>query len=223
LGKKVGVERPEYTIVGVARDAKYSHVREATPRLWHIPYEQYPAAKYLDLYVRTTGDPESMTNAIRTAIASVDKGVALFNVRSQEAQIEELIRTERALATLATFFGAIAASLAGLGLYGVLAFLVAQRRREIGVRMALGAGPRDILKMILARGMKLTLSGALIGLPAALALTRWVASLLFGVGATDPPTFAVVALLLTFVALLACYIPARRAAKVDPLVALRDE
>jgi predicted permease len=247
LGKQIGVERPEYTIVGVARDAKYSHVREATPRLWYIPYEQYPFTKYLDLYVRTTGGPESMTNAqieqlaaergdvrmtvapesmtnaLRAAIASVDKGVALFDVRSQEAQIEELIRTERTLATLATFFGVIAAALAGLGLYGVLAFLVAQRRREIGVRMALGAEPREILKMILVRGMKLTLSGALIGLLAALALMRWIASLLFGAGATDLPTFAVVALLLTCMALLACYIPARRAAKVDPMVALRDE
>jgi len=223
LGKKIGVARPEYTIVGVARDAKHAHIRETTPRFWYVPYEQQPNVKYLDLCVRTTGDPESMTPAIETAIASVDKSVALFNVRSQQAQIEELLLAERMLATLASFFGVTAAALAALGLYGVLAFLVTQRRREIGIRMALGAQASDILKMILGRGLKLTLSGILAGLLTALAVTRWLASLLFGVGATDPLTFALVALLLTVVALLACYIPARRATKVDPLIALRHE
>jgi predicted permease len=223
LGKKIGIARPEYTIVGVARDAKYADVRETPQKFWYVPYEQHPGTKYLDLNVRTTTDPEHMTQAIRAAIGSVDKAVALFNVRSQQAQIEDLFVAERMLATLGTFFGATAAALAALGLYGVLAFLVAQRRREIGIRMALGAERRDILKMILGRGLKLTLSGLLVGLLAALAVTRWIASLLFGVNATDPLTFTLVALLLTGVALLACYLPARRAAKVDPLIALRHE
>jgi putative ABC transport system permease protein len=223
LGKKIGITRPEYTVVGVARDAKYAHVRETTPRLWYVPYEQQAGVKYLDLYVRTAGDQESMTDTIRAAIASVDKGVALFEFRSQQAQIEELLLPERMLATLATFFGATAAALAALGLYGVLAFLVTERRREIAIRMAVGAERRDILKMILGQGAKLTLSGILVGLLAALAVTRLIASLLFGVGATDLLTFVLVALLLTGVALLACYIPARRATKVDPLVALRHE
>src|SRR6185436_9241994 len=124
-------------------------VRETPPKLWYVPYEQYPFTKYLDLCVRTTGDPESMTQTIRAAIGSVDKAVALFNVRSQQAQIEELFVVERLLATLASFFGVTAAALAALGLYGVLAFLVTQRRREIGIRLALGAERRDILKMIL--------------------------------------------------------------------------
>ncbi|MGH9939146.1 MAG: FtsX-like permease family protein, partial [Blastocatellia bacterium] len=211
----------EYTIVGVARNIKYAHVRETPQKFWYVPYEQQPGAKYLDLYVRGAGNPESMTQAIRAAIGSVDKGVALFNVRSQQAQIEELFVVERLLATLGAFFGATAAVLAALGLYGVLAFLVTQRRREIGIRMALGAERGDILKMILGRGMKLTLGGLLIGLLAALGMTRWIASLLFGVGATDPLTFALAPLLLAGVVLLACYLPARRATKVDPLVALR--
>jgi predicted permease len=223
LGKKIGVTRAEYTIVGVARDAKYAHVRETPQRVWYVPYEQQPGAKYLDLYVRTTGDVESMTQAIRAAIGEVDKGVALFDVRSQEAQIEGLFIAERLLATLATFFGATAAALAALGLYGVLGMMVAQRRREIGIRMALGAAHRDILKMILSRGMKLTLGGLLIGLLMALVMTRWIASLLFDVSPADPLTFMLVALLLAGVALIACYLPARRATKIDPLAAIRSE
>jgi ABC-type antimicrobial peptide transport system permease subunit len=164
-----------------------------------------------------------MTQAVRAAIGSVDKGVALFDVRSQEAQIERLFIAERLLATLATFFGATAAALAALGLYGVLGFMVAQRRREIGIRMALGADRGDILKMILGRGTKLTLGGLLIGLLMALVMTRWIASLLFGVSTADPLTFMLAALLLAGVASFACYLPARRATKVDPLAAMRPE
>jgi predicted permease len=223
LGRKIGIARPEYTIVGVAKDGKYGHVREATQRFWYVPYEQHPNTKYLDLTVRTTKDPESMTGAIQAAVASVDKSVALFNVRSQQAQIEELFVAERLLARLATFFGATAALLAALGLYAVLAFFVTEQRKEIGIRLALGAQPLKILKMILGRGMTITLSGVLIGLLAALAVTRWMASLLFEVRAADPLTFILVAALLVGVAFLACYLPARRAAKVDPMIALRYE
>jgi putative ABC transport system permease protein len=153
----------------------------------------------------------------------VDKDVALFDVRSQQEQIEGLFIAERVLATLATFFGATAAALAALGLYGVLGVMVAQRRREIGIRMALGAARSDILKMILSRGMKLMLGGLLIGLLMALVMTRWIASLLFGVSPADPLTFLLVALLLAGVALFACYLPARRATKVDPIAAMRPE
>jgi predicted permease len=223
LGRKIGIARPEYTIVGVAKDGKYAHLREATQRFWYVPYEQHPNAKYLDLYVRTTKDPESMAPGIQAAIASVDKSVALFNMRSQQAQIEELLVAERLLARLATFFGATAAGLAALGLYAVLAFLVTEQRKELGIRLALGAQPLEILKMILGRGMKITLSGVLIGLLAALAVTRLMAGLLFEVRAADPLTFILVAGLLTGVAFLACYLPARRAARVDPMIALRHE
>jgi predicted permease len=223
IGRKIGLARAEYSIVGVARDSRYAHLREATTPFWYVPYEQHPNAKYLDLYVRTGTDPESMTQAIRGAIASVDKGVALFNVRSQRAQIEELFVVERMLATLATLFGITAALLAALGLYGVLAFSVAQQRREIAIRLALGAQRFEILKMILGRGMALTLSGIGLGVLAALLLTRLLTSLLFEVRANDPLTFVLVAGLLLIVALLACYIPARRATRVNPLEALRHE
>jgi predicted permease len=223
LGKKIGIARPEFTIVGVARDGKYSHVREATPRFWYVPVEQQPNIKYLDLVVRTSVDPESMIKAVGSAIASVDKSVALFNVRSQQAQIDELLRVERMMGTLATVFGAMAAALAALGLYGVLSFMAAQRRHEIGIRLALGAEHTDILRMILGRGVQLTIVGVVIGLLVAIALTRLIASMLFGVGASDPLTLVLVSSLLIVISLLACYLPARRATKVDPLEALRYE
>jgi predicted permease len=223
IGRKIGMAGTEYSIVGIATDSKYAHIRETTQRFWYAPYEQHPNAKYLDLYVRTNTDPESMTPAIRAAIASVDKSVALFNVRSQQAQIEELFVAEKMLATLATFFGITAALLAALGLYGVLAFSVAQQRKEIAIRIALGAQPIEILKMILGRGLTLTLSGIVLGVLAAFMLTRLLTSLLFEVHATDPLTFLLAAALLAGVALLACYIPARRATKVNPLQALRHE
>jgi predicted permease len=223
IGKKIGLAGAQYSIVGVARDSKYAHLRETPTRFWYVPYEQHPNAKYLDLYVRTGIDPESLRQAIQEAIASVDKGVALFNVRSQRAQIEELFVVERMLATLASFFGLTATLLAALGLYGVLAFSVAQQRREIAIRMALGAQGPEILKMILGRGLTLTFGGIGLGVFAALLLTRLLSSLLFEVRPNDPLTFVLVAGLLLAVALLACYLPARRATRVNPLEALRHE
>jgi predicted permease len=223
IGKKIGVARAEYSIIGVARDSKYAHLRETTPRFWYVPYEQHASAKYLDLCVRTRTDPESLTPAIREAIASVDKSVALFNVRSQQAQMEELFAVEKMLAGLSSFFAVTAAALAALGLYGVLAFSVAQQRKEIAIRMALGARLAEILRLILWPGVLLTLGGIAAGVLAALWLNRLLSSLLFGVGPVDPLTFALGAGLLLGVALLACYIPARTATRVDPLEALRHE
>jgi predicted permease len=223
IGRKIGAARPDYTIVGVARDVRQAHIREAAAPTWYVAYEQFPAAKYLDLCVRTSGDPQAMLPTIQAAIAGVDRSVALFEVRTQQAQLEQLLGTERTLATLATFFGVIAAALAAVGLYGLLAFFVTQQRREIGIRMALGARPAVVLQAVLQRGLRLTLMGVAIGVPVALVATRWIASLLFGVSATDPLTFAVVAVLLGGVALVACWLPARRAAKVDPMIALRAE
>jgi len=138
-------------------------------------------------------------------------------------QVERSIVQQKLIARLSSLFGLLALLLAAVGLYGVISYSVTQRTREIGVRMALGAERRDVLRLVLGQGAKLAFIGALIGVVAAWALTRWIESLLFNVSATDPVTFVAIALALMAVALLACYIPARRAAKVDPMVALRCE
>ena len=190
LGARIGVSRPEFTIVGIARDAKYAHVREPVAPVWYVPYEQQPNVKYLNLLVRTTGDPDSLTAAVRAAIAAVDPQVALFEVRSIETQVDDLLAGERMLAVLATAFGSIAAALAALGVYGVLAFIVTTRRREIGIRMALGARPAAILRETIAAAWSPLAAGLLIGTAAAAILTRYAATLLYGLTPLDPVSFA---------------------------------
>jgi predicted permease len=172
IGRKIGQVRPEYTIVGVARDVRHGHVREPARPQWYLPYEQFSATKYLDLCVRTDGDPEAMRATIHAAIAGVDRGVASFDVRTQSAQLEQLLVTERMLATLASLFGATVVVLTAVGLYGLLAFIVAQQRREIGIRMALGARPVTVLRNVLVRGMRLTLVGIVAGMIAAFFATQ---------------------------------------------------
>ena len=153
----------------------------------------------------------------------LDANLPVFDLKTMDALIGESLFGERLMAFLSICFGALAALLAALGLYGVLAYWVAQRTREIGIRVALGADPGNIRALVLGQGIRLTLAGVAAGVAGALALMRLMKSLLFGVGAADPITFVVVALLLTLIALLACYIPARRATKVDPMIALRCE
>jgi predicted permease len=223
LGRKIGQKTPEYTIVGVAKDVRQAHLREPEAPRWYVPYGQFPAAKYLDLCVRTSGDPEAVQRMIQRAIADVDPGVALFEFRTQEAQLAQLFATERTLATLASFFGVIVALLAVVGLYGLLAYFVTQQRREFGIRLALGAQPGMVLRTVLQHGLRLTLIGVAIGVPLALVLMRLTSHLLFGVSAADPVTIGIVALLVTGGAAAACWLPARRAAKVDPMVVLRAE
>ena len=223
LGRKIGVSQPDHTIVGVARDAKYAHVREAgAARVWYVPYEQQARVKYLDLYVRTAGDPEQLAPAVRAAIASVDKGVALFNVRTQEAQIEELLLAERMLAALASALGATAAALVGLGLFGVLVFLANERRREIGIRVALGARPAAVMRLVAGEVALWVAFGLLVGVPAAAVLGRHTEAILFGVKPIDPASLLGAALIMGSVAVLATVVPACRAARSDPLAALRD-
>jgi predicted permease len=222
LGRRIGVAGTDHTIVGVARDAKYAHVRESTPRFWYVPYEQQPNVKYLDLYVRTAGDPERLGDAVRAAIASVDREVALFNVRTQQAQVEEVLRPERMLAALAAAFGIASAGLAGLGLYGVLAFAVRQRRREIGIRLALGARRAGVVGLIVREAALFVGLGLLAGVPAAAALGRSAQGLLFGVTPLDLASLAGAALAMAGVSACAAAAPACRAVRADPMAALRE-
>jgi ABC-type antimicrobial peptide transport system permease subunit len=173
--------------------------------------------------LRTAGNPALLIRAVRNAANQVDSRLPLFDVRTQSQEIDELLLQERLVARLASFFGFLAILLACVGLYGLLSYEVTRRTREVGIRMALGAQQPDVLRLIAKQGVVLAVTGIAIGVVAALGLTRFVASMLYGVKPTDPLTFALVSLLLLGVALLACFLPARRATKVDPMVALRYE
>jgi predicted permease len=173
--------------------------------------------------VRSEGSSSAILDSIRHLNAQMSSQQVLFGAQTMDALVSDSVASRRFSMILLVVFAVLALVLAAVGIYGVTSYVVGQRTNEIGIRMALGAPQRDILLLILARGGKLAALGVAIGLAAALGLTRLMASLLYGVGAADPPTFAAVAVLLTMVALAACYIPARRAAKVDPIVALRYE
>ena len=172
---------------------------------------------------RTEVEPLCLASTVRAQVAALNKDQAVYNVRTMEQSVAQSVARRRFSMLLLTVFAVTALALASLGIYGLLSYAVAQRSREIGVRIALGAKSSDVLKLVIGQGMKLAFIGVAIGLVASLALTRTVKTLLFGVSATDPLTFAAIALLLTLVALLACFVPARRATKVDPLAALRAE
>lgn len=231
VGKRVKLANPNWgtpwvTIVGVVSDVRQMGVDAPIKAEMYLPYKQPGMFVWFaprDLAIRTTGDPKSLVAAVSNAIHEVDPDQPISVISTMvELLGEETEQRQIGMILLATFAG-VALLLAALGIYGVLAYSIAQRTREIGVRVALGANTRDVLKMVLKQGMWLAAIGTGIGLMASLALTRLIDSLLFGVSATDLPTLFGVAILLTFVALLACYIPARRATKVDPMVALRYE
>ncbi len=227
IGKRFGfnADKPtEIEIVGVVRDAKYGNLRDESPPTVYVPWlQELSRVGAVTFEVRTAGDPVAFVTAIRQAVREVDSNLPLAGVRTQVEVANESLRIERLFARLLSLFGLLALMLAAIGLYGVMAYAVTQRTKEIGIRMALGAQRHDVLKLVLSQGMILTLIGVVLGAGGAIGLTRLMKSLLFGVSATDPATFIVIALLLTAVALLASYVPARRATKVDPLVALRYE
>jgi predicted permease len=212
-------------IVGVVRDARYGDLKqEIRPTVYH-PYVQPPRAipAQMSFTVRTTGDPAVMAPAIRRAAQAVEPRLPLFGVTTQEAQIAELLSPSRLFAGLSSFFGLLALILVAIGLYGVMSYTVARRTHEIGVRMALGAERGDALWLVMRETIRLTLAGVAIGVPAAIGATRWIESQLFGLAPHDPLTIMLVTLLLIGVMSLAGYLPARRAAQVDPLIALRCE
>jgi predicted permease len=230
LGKRFGISRTkpgDIEIVGVAKDAKYTSQRDEIPPTAYLPWlQQLDAVGSVTFEVRTTGDPVAGVAAVRGAVREVDANLPLKDIKTQVEQADETLAMERLFAKLLSLFGLLALLLAAVGLYGVLAWSVSQRTHEIGIRMALGASRADVLKMILRQGLTLTFVGVAVGLAGAYALTKYLASLtdmLYGVKPTDPLTFAVIAASLTLVALVACFVPARRATKVDPMIALRYE
>jgi predicted permease len=217
-------------IIGLAQDAKYARQRDEIPPTIYATWRQeLRSMSGVTFEVRTAGDPTASVAAVRQAVADVDSNLPLNNVKTQVEQADETLRMERLFAKLLTLFGLLAQQLAAIGLFGVMAYAVSQRTREIGIRMALGANRGNVMKMILRQGMTLALVGVVLGLAVAYALTKYLESkmdlksMLFGVTVSDPLTYSVIAVGLTLVAFVACYIPARRATKVDPMVALRYE
>ena len=227
IGKRIAFNRPDDTkvwieIVGVVGAVKHKALDADYRGQIYLPHAQSPRGG-MYLVVRTLGEPSSMTAMVRSAIQAVDKDQPVYRVMTMEALVTESVAQKRFSMLLLALFAVVAVMLAIVGLYGVMSYGVSQRTHEIGVRMALGAQSRDVLKMVVGQGLALALIGVGVGLVAAFLLTRLMSSLLFGVSATDPYMFASIPLILAAVALLACYIPARRATKVDPMIALRYE
>ncbi len=230
IGKRFAVDEDgipashALTIVGVVGDVKHRGLENDVWPEFYMPhaqvdYNSYSIPSYL--IVRTAGDPMSLAAAVRQAIHSVDPDQPAAEIRTVESLLDGMAAQQRLRMTLLASYAGVALLLAAVGIYGALAYFVTQRSSEIGVRMALGAQAGDVLRLVLRRGMGLALAGVGIGLITSFAMTRLMKALLFGVSATDPMTFGLTAMTLALVALLACYIPARRATKIDPLVALR--
>ncbi|HLJ49647.1 MAG TPA: ABC transporter permease [Bryobacteraceae bacterium] len=210
-------------IVGVVANTKYENLREETPEQLYMPSAQLDSAQGGAVYVRTALNPTQVFNMLRASVSEVDANVPMFDMRTIDRQVETSLFTERLLATLSTVFGALATLLAALGLYGVMAFMVSRRTREIGIRMALGASRGSVVWMVLRETLTLAGAGVAIGLIAAYAVTRVIQAQLFGVQSTDLLTMAAASLGIAAVTLLAGYIPARRATVIDPMNALRWE
>src|SRR5207253_4076748 len=209
-------------VVGVIRDAKQYSAEKEPPITVYYPFEQY-VARNMYLLVRTSSDPSSMTGAITKEIQALDPELPVFDVNTMEQRLYDSLARRRFSMLLLGIFAAVAMLLATIGIYGVMTYWVNQRTHEIGIRMALGAQPGNILKLVIRQALMMVSLGIAIGLACAFLLTLIMASLLLGISATDRWTFAIIALLLGGVALVASLIPARRAAKVDPMIALRYE
>src|SRR5262245_50659585 len=209
-------------IVGIVGHVKHSGLEGESRVQYYIPHSQVQNS-FMGLVVRTNVDPASLTGAVRGAISGLDKDLPVFRVKTMDQFVIDSTAQRRFAMTLVGIFATVAMALAAVGLYGVLSYSIMQRSHEIGIRMALGAQVRDVLRMVVGQGMLLALAGVVLGSVAAFLLTRLMANLLFNVTPTDPLTFTTISLLLSLVALLACFVPARRATKVDPIEALRYE
>jgi putative ABC transport system permease protein len=220
-GNKV---KPDITVVGIVREINQDHVKSVTPNPYvYLPYSQRDSLYGMSFYVNTERDPLLLASSMQTVVRDADPNLPVYNLKTMDRVVEEDLFSARMVAVLSGAFAGLAALLAALGIYGVLAFLVVQRTREIGIRMAVGAESSDIRKLIVREVGSMLIAGVLVGLPLAYVLARLSESLLFGVNANNPLIYAVGLVLIAVVAAMACYVPARRATRVDPLVALRHE
>jgi predicted permease len=216
---EVSSEKPQWQVIGVVRDAKYDSLRKkVAPTVYTLDKDSGAAFE-----LRTKGDPRPLIPLIREAVRQVDPNFLISGIKTQAEQIDQALYQERLVAALSSLFGVLAVVLASIGLYGLVAYGVVRRTHEIGVRMALGAQQREILRLMAKQGLGLTLAGVVIGVGVAAAITRYLETFLYGVRPIDPWTFGTMAILLSAVAALACYVPAHRAACVDPMVALKYE
>lgn len=227
LGQRIRVGQADdrvtwYTIIGIVGAVQHDALNRLSRAVVYVPSRQRPSG-WQTLVVRSPLPPEAVFTAVKSVVKEMDAKLALTHVAPLNDVVAQSIWQPRLFAIGFAVFAAIALLLAGVGIYGMLSYAVSARTNEIGIRLALGAQRYNVLKLVIGQGMALAVSGILIGLAASWALTSWLESLLFEVGATDPLTFVSVSCLLTLVALLACYLPARRATKVDPLSALRHE
>jgi predicted permease len=213
---------PWQTVVGIVGRVKQYTLDSDSRIALYLPHTQYPA-RAMNVVLRSRADPASLASAVKQQIHELDSDLPLYNVRTMKQRLDESLARRRFSMLLLTLFACVALALAAIGTYGVMAYLVTQGTREIGIRIALGATHRAIVRLIVWKGLALALCGVAIGLAGAFALSRLMRSLLFGVTPSDPFTFVVISLLLTLIALLASYIPAHRAARIDPIVSLRDE
>jgi putative ABC transport system permease protein len=227
IGKQVGLPIRSFnmTVVGIVANVKHLSLREEPGPEIYVPFTQKPWPSMLTMHVavRTQADPASMTGAIRAAIRAVDPGLPIAGVATLETIVDEAVAQPRFSMLLVGGFGALALLLACVGLYGAVAYSVTSRSQEIGIRLALGAPRRRVFALVLGQGVRITSLGIVIGVALALLLLKAMAGFLYGVEATDPATFVALSMLLLGVALLACYVPARRATRVDPLTAMRAE
>jgi putative ABC transport system permease protein len=227
VGKRIRFGPPEsnepwHSIIGVVGSVRHQRLDRDTRQTIYIPVQQLPI-RGMALAVRTSGDPESLAGAVRKEVLALDKDQPVTSVLTMNEIVSRSVWQPRFYTMLFGIFAGLALILAAVGIYGVMSYAITQRTHEIGIRMALGAGRLNVLKLTLLQGMRLALVGVVVGLAAAYGLTRLLSGMLFGVEPTDPLTFVGIAVLLTGVALVACYIPGRRATKVDPLIALRYE
>jgi putative ABC transport system permease protein len=222
LGRQISTPGPA-TVVGIVGDLKYSQLDADPPAEVYMPYQQLPFPGGASVAVRTAGDASGMAPAIRKLISGIDPTQPVYNVKTLEQALSDGIAPRRFNLFLLETFAAVALLLAIVGIYGVIAYAVAERTREIGVRMALGAQRHEVVRMVVRDGMRMALAGVAAGLAGAWSLTHLMDSLLYGVKANNPATFATVAAALAATAVVACLIPALKAARVDPMVALRYE